>query len=113
MYLIDHNVPDSPSLISTVPEYLNQVDLEEERENQELIATQELAGGAAEARSIPLLLEKLSVPGQVPFYYCGGFAILSEAITNCESSYVCCSNSTPIQFTVPFLPFPTFARISF
>lgn len=76
---------DSLSLISTVPEYLNQVDLEEERENQELSATQELARGAAEARSIPLLLEKLSVPGQVPFYYCGGFTILSEAVTNCES----------------------------
>lgn len=87
--MIDHNVSDSPSSIYTIPAYLNQVDLEEERENQELSATQELARGAAEARSIPLLLEKLAVPGQVPFYYCGGFAILSEAVKSCESSYVC------------------------
>lgn len=86
MYLMDHNVSESLSLISIVPEYLSQVDLEEEREKQELSAMQELARGAPEARSIPLLLEKLSVPGQVPFYYCGGFAILSDAVTNCESS---------------------------
>lgn len=77
-----------PVFISIVSEYLNQVDLEEERENQELSAKTELAGGAAEARSVPLLLEKLLVPGQVPLYYCGGFAILSEAITNCEFSLV-------------------------
>lgn len=87
--MIDHDVSDSPSLFSTASEYLNQVDLQEERDTQELSARQELARGAAEARSIPLLLEKLSVPGQVPYYYCGGFAVLSEAVTNCESSYVC------------------------
>lgn len=87
--MIDRNLSDSLSLISTVPEYLYRVDLEEERENQELIATRELAGGAAEARSIPLMLKKLAAPGQVPLYYCGGVAILSEAITDCESPYVC------------------------
>lgn len=85
----DSRVSDSPYLISTLPEHLNQVDLEEERENQELSAMQELSEEAAGARTIPLLLEKLSAPGQGPFYYCGGFTILSKAITNCESSFVC------------------------
>uniref|UniRef100_H3C3R3 Tetratricopeptide repeat domain 12 n=1 Tax=Tetraodon nigroviridis TaxID=99883 RepID=H3C3R3_TETNG len=74
-----------PGQKNIVKEYLNQVDLQEERDNQELSARQELARGAAEARSIPLLLKKLSVPGQVPYYYCGGFAILSEAVGNCTS----------------------------
>lgn len=78
---------DTPSLLSTVPEYLNQVDLEE-RQNEELSAVQELSRGAAETGSIPLLLDKLSAPGREPYYYCGGFAILSEAITNSESPSV-------------------------
>lgn len=78
---------DPPFLLSTVPEHLNQVDLGE-RQNQELSAVQELSRGAAEATGIPLLLDKLSAPGQGPFYYCGGFTILAEAITNSESPSV-------------------------
>lgn len=86
-FFIDQNVSDPPSLLSTVPEHLNQVDLEE-RQDQELSAVQELSRGAAEVTRIPLLLDKLSAPGQQPFYYCGGFAILAEAVTNSESPSV-------------------------
>lgn len=78
---------DPPSLLSTVPEHLNQVDLGE-RQNQELSAVQESSRGAAEATRIPLLLDKLSAPGQEPFYYCGGFTILTEAVANSESPSV-------------------------
>ncbi|XP_029699293.1 tetratricopeptide repeat protein 12 isoform X1 [Takifugu rubripes] len=73
-----------PGKENLIKEHLNQVDLEE-RQNQELSAVQELSRGAAEAARIPLLLDKLSAPGQEPFYYCGGFTILAEAVTNSTS----------------------------
>lgn len=60
--------------------------MEEERERQELSAMQEFDKGDTEARHIPVLLEKLSVPGKIPFYYCGGFMILSQAVKDSECS---------------------------
>ncbi|XP_041797290.1 tetratricopeptide repeat protein 12 [Chelmon rostratus] len=64
-------------------EYLTQVHLEEERESQELNAMQKFDKGDGKATAVPQLLEKLSRPGQMPFYYCGGFKILSQAVTDC------------------------------
>nr|XP_046245406.1 tetratricopeptide repeat protein 12 isoform X2 [Scatophagus argus] len=66
-----------------IKEYLTQVDLEEERESQELHAMQEFDKGDVKATTVPQLLEKLSRPGHMPFYYYGGFEILSEAVTDC------------------------------
>lgn len=48
---------------------------------------QEFDRGDAKARTVPQLLEKLSRPGQMPFYYCGGFEILSQAVTECECTF--------------------------
>ncbi|XP_051254268.1 tetratricopeptide repeat protein 12 isoform X1 [Dicentrarchus labrax] len=63
--------------------YLTQVDLEEERESQEVNAMQEFDKGDGKATTVPQLLEKLSRPSQMSFYYCGGFEILSQAVTDC------------------------------
>lgn len=65
-------------------EYLTQVDLEAEKESQEMKAMQELDKQDGSAKIVPELLEKLSRPGQASFYYCGGFEILSQAVTDCE-----------------------------
>lgn len=61
--------------------------MEEEKESQEMSAMQEFDRGDAKARTVPQLLEKLSRPGQMPLYYCGGFEILSQAVTECECSF--------------------------
>ncbi len=68
-------------------EHLTEVDLEEKRESQEKIAMQEFDQGNGKATTVPQLLEKLSKPGQMPFYYCGGLMILSQALTDCECSF--------------------------
>lgn len=47
---------------------------------------QEFDGGDTKAKTVPQLLQKLSMSGQMPFYYCGGFEILSQAVTECECS---------------------------
>lgn len=47
-------------------------------------AMQELDKRDGNAKIVPELLEKLSSPGQASFYYCGGFEILSKAVTDCE-----------------------------
>uniref|UniRef100_A0A3Q3WLM9 Uncharacterized protein n=1 Tax=Mola mola TaxID=94237 RepID=A0A3Q3WLM9_MOLML len=75
-------------IVETEPrrEKMIKVDLEEERESQELRAIQEFDRGDVKARTVPLLLEKLSVPGQMPFYYSGGFVILSQAVTDTSQS---------------------------
>lgn len=62
------------------------MDLEEEKEGQETRAMQEFDSGDAKAKTVPQLLQKLSRPGQMPFYYCGGFEILSQAVIECECS---------------------------
>lgn len=67
-------------------EYLIQVDLEEERENQETNARQEFDKGELKAKTVPQLLEKLSSPGQMPLFYSGGLEILSQAVTDGEDS---------------------------
>ncbi|KAK2847216.1 hypothetical protein Q5P01_010215 [Channa striata] len=72
-----------PEKEKMVKEYLIQVDLEEERENQEMNARKEFDEGEGEAIIVPQLLEKLSKPGQMPFYYCGGLEILTRAISDC------------------------------
>ncbi|XP_070826938.1 tetratricopeptide repeat protein 12 [Chaetodon trifascialis] len=72
-----------PGREKIVKGYLTQVDLEEERESQEMNAIQKFDKGDGKAIAVPQLLEKLSRPGQMPFYYCGGFEILSQAVTDC------------------------------
>lgn len=84
--MLDQSLLDLPLYVLRA-EYLIHVDLEEERESQELRAIQEFDRGDVKARTVPLLLEKLSVPGQMPFYYSGGFVILSQAVTDCECSF--------------------------
>ncbi|TKS81039.1 Tetratricopeptide repeat protein 12 [Collichthys lucidus] len=64
-------------------EYLTQVDLEEERESQEMNAMQRFDKGDEKATTVLHLLEKLSKAEQMPLYYCGGFEILSQAVTDC------------------------------
>uniref|UniRef100_A0A3P8SYF3 Tetratricopeptide repeat domain 12 n=1 Tax=Amphiprion percula TaxID=161767 RepID=A0A3P8SYF3_AMPPE len=63
-------------------EYLTQVDLEEERDSQEMNAKQEFDKAERTATIVPQLLEKLSRPGQMPLFYCGGLELLSQAITD-------------------------------
>ncbi|XP_047449271.1 tetratricopeptide repeat protein 12 isoform X2 [Mugil cephalus] len=72
-----------PVKMEMVKEYLSRVDLEEERERQEINARQEFDKGERKATAVPQLLEKLSVPDQMPLYYCGGLEILSQALTDC------------------------------
>lgn len=64
--------------------YLEQVDLEEEKDGQEASAMEEFHGGDADAQTVPHLLEKLSAPGRVPSYYRGGVEILTRALAGCE-----------------------------
>ncbi|XP_029027046.1 tetratricopeptide repeat protein 12 [Betta splendens] len=64
-------------------EYLIQVDLEEDRETQEMNARKTFEKGEGNSTTVPLLLEKLSSPGQMPLFYCGGLEILSHTITDC------------------------------
>ncbi|XP_076002007.1 tetratricopeptide repeat protein 12 [Genypterus blacodes] len=64
-------------------EYLTQVGLEEERENQERSAMEEFVRGEVKAATVPELLEKLSRPMLKPFYYRGGLELLSRAVTDC------------------------------
>uniref|UniRef100_A0A3P8SZF2 Tetratricopeptide repeat domain 12 n=1 Tax=Amphiprion percula TaxID=161767 RepID=A0A3P8SZF2_AMPPE len=67
--------------------YLTQVDLEEERDSQEMNAKQEFDKAERTATIVPQLLEKLSRPGQMPLFYCGGLELLSQAITDSECSF--------------------------
>ncbi|XP_039987323.1 tetratricopeptide repeat protein 12 isoform X2 [Xiphias gladius] len=66
-----------------VKEYLTQVDLEEEKESQEMNARREFDKGEGKATTVPQLLEKLSRPGQPPFFYSRGLEILLQAVTDC------------------------------
>ncbi|KAM6987401.1 tetratricopeptide repeat protein 12 [Tautogolabrus adspersus] len=63
-------------------EHLTQVNLEEEKESQELKAMQEFDKGEGKERTVPELLEKLSKPGQMALYYCGELDILSQEVTD-------------------------------
>ncbi|XP_030008216.1 tetratricopeptide repeat protein 12 isoform X2 [Sphaeramia orbicularis] len=72
-----------PGREKMVKEYLIQVDLEEEREIQEKSAQQDFNKGKEETTRVPQLLEKLSSPGHMPLYYCGGLEILSKVVTDC------------------------------
>ncbi|XP_068575528.1 tetratricopeptide repeat protein 12 [Cebidichthys violaceus] len=74
-----------PVMEKMVKEYLTQVDLEERRESQEMNARQEFDKGEGNDTRVPQLLEKLSRPGQIPLYYCGGLEILSQAVTDCAA----------------------------
>ncbi|XP_067362822.1 tetratricopeptide repeat protein 12 isoform X2 [Channa argus] len=74
-----------PGKEKMVKEYLTQVDLEEERESQEINARKEFDKGEGKAITVPQLLEKLSKPCQMPFYYCGGLEILTQAISDCTT----------------------------
>ncbi|XP_056467384.1 tetratricopeptide repeat protein 12 [Gadus chalcogrammus] len=72
-----------PERRKMVNEYLTQLEWEEERERQELSATEEFDRGGQKASTVPQLLDKLSRPNQSPLYYCGGLELLSKAITDC------------------------------
>ncbi|KAE8277721.1 Tetratricopeptide repeat protein 12 [Larimichthys crocea] len=72
-----------PGKEKMVKEYLTQVDLEEERDSQEMNAMQRFDKGDEKATTVLHLLEKLSKAEQMPLYYCGGFEILSQAVTDC------------------------------
>ncbi|XP_056229178.1 tetratricopeptide repeat protein 12 isoform X2 [Seriola aureovittata] len=72
-----------PGREKMVKEYLIQVDLEAERENQEMNAREEFDKGEVKARTVPQLLEKLSRPGQMPLFYRGGLELLLQAVTDC------------------------------
>uniref|UniRef100_A0A3B5AYN8 Uncharacterized protein n=1 Tax=Stegastes partitus TaxID=144197 RepID=A0A3B5AYN8_9TELE len=101
----------SSTLFSTLflfVEYLTQVDLEEERESQEMNAIQEFDKGERKATTVPQLLEKLSRPGQMPLYYCGGLEFLSQAITDCE----CSIGRSFVQLCSSNLFVPTFSSIT-
>ncbi|XP_043976544.1 tetratricopeptide repeat protein 12 [Gambusia affinis] len=72
-----------PGKENVVKEYLDLVDLEEEKDSQETDAKEQLDKGERKATAIPQILEKLSRPGQMPLYYCGGLESLSQAVTDC------------------------------
>ncbi|KAG7238713.1 hypothetical protein INR49_031229 [Caranx melampygus] len=83
-----------------VKEYQIQVDLEEERENQETNARQEFDKGEVKARTVPLLLENLSRPGQTPLFYCGGLEILLQAVTDDENQKMLMTCPVATQATI-------------
>ncbi|XP_034404847.1 tetratricopeptide repeat protein 12 [Cyclopterus lumpus] len=74
-----------PLMEKMVKEYLDQVNLEEGRENQEMNARQEFDKGEGNGPRVPQLLEKFSRPGQIPLYYSGGLEILAQAVTDCTA----------------------------
>ncbi|XP_030600535.1 tetratricopeptide repeat protein 12 isoform X2 [Archocentrus centrarchus] len=71
-----------PGTEKMVKEYLTQVDLEKEKETQEIKASGEFDKGERKATIVVELLEKLSNPSQIALYYCGGLEILSQALTD-------------------------------
>jgi len=81
-----HFLSLSSRLCFLLAEYLDQTDLEEGRENQETNARQEFVKGEGNGPRVLQLLESFSRPGQIPLYYSGGLELLSQAVTDCESS---------------------------
>ncbi|XP_061682610.1 tetratricopeptide repeat protein 12-like isoform X5 [Syngnathoides biaculeatus] len=73
-----------PQMEKMAKEYLTKMDLDEKKESQELNARQDFDKGVEKAKLIPLLLEKLTEPGQMLLYYCGILEILSQAVTDCS-----------------------------
>uniref|UniRef100_A0A8C9YEE6 Uncharacterized protein n=1 Tax=Sander lucioperca TaxID=283035 RepID=A0A8C9YEE6_SANLU len=99
-----------PAREKMVKEHLTQVHLEEVRASQEMNAMQEFDKGEANATKVPQLLEKLSRPGQIPLYYCGGLEILSQAVTDCKCSF---GRSLFLQLSFSFNLFvPTLTSIT-
>lgn len=82
------------------------MDLEEKKESQEMIARQEFDKGEGQGTTVPQLLEKLSRPGQIPLYYCGGLEILSQAVTDCECSFGRCFVQLPFSSNLFVMLFP-------
>lgn len=78
---------DFPHPSFSLVEYLDLVDSEEKREIEEMSARQDLNKGERKATVVLQLLEKLSKPAQMPFYYCGGLEVLSQIVTDCEYSF--------------------------
>lgn len=72
-----------PGKENMIKEYLLQVELEEERNIQEKNAQRDFDRGEEMATAVPQLLEKLSRPGHMPLYYCGGLKCLTQAVSNC------------------------------
>uniref|UniRef100_A0A3B5M0E6 Uncharacterized protein n=1 Tax=Xiphophorus couchianus TaxID=32473 RepID=A0A3B5M0E6_9TELE len=84
--IIPHYIQSHPITLIVALKYLDLVDLEEEKDSQETDAKKQLDEGERKATAVPQLLEKLSRPGQMPLYYCGGLESLSQAVTDCECS---------------------------
>ncbi|KAG7479673.1 tetratricopeptide repeat protein 12 [Solea senegalensis] len=76
-----------PGRETMMKEYLTRVDLEEKRETQEMNAKQEFDKGEGKGTAVPQLLEKLSRPGQIPLFYCGGLQILLETVIDLPFSW--------------------------
>lgn len=87
--------------VSCDAEYLTKVALEENKEIEEMRARRDFDKGLGKATMVPQLLEKLSIPRQMPLHYCGGLEILSQAVTDCE----CCLGRCVVSFSSnPFVP---------
>ncbi|KAM8927219.1 tetratricopeptide repeat protein 12 [Pelodytes ibericus] len=63
--------------------YLNKVDSQERKDNQEQKAQEEFEAGRESAVTVIQLLQKLSKADQIPLYYSGGIKLLSEVIKDC------------------------------
>ncbi|KAG7513873.1 tetratricopeptide repeat protein 12 [Solea senegalensis] len=71
-----------PGRKKMVEEHVTQVDMEEERETQEVNAKHEFDKGERKGTAVPEVLKKLSKPGQMTLFYCGGLQILLEAVSD-------------------------------
>lgn len=60
------------------------MDLEEKKALQEETALRELNDRQERAMAIPDLLTKLDRPSEHNLYYCGGVALLAQAVTDSE-----------------------------
>ncbi|XP_033833034.1 tetratricopeptide repeat protein 12 [Periophthalmus magnuspinnatus] len=71
-----------PAKKNMIKEYLLQVDLNEKRDIQENSAQQDFDMGEEKAIAVSQLLEKLSMPGGGPRWFCGALKCLTHTVTN-------------------------------
>ncbi|XP_038609920.1 LOW QUALITY PROTEIN: tetratricopeptide repeat protein 12 [Tachyglossus aculeatus] len=73
----------NPSLEKQVAGYLEHVALQEKAALQEQEAQEELASGKSMAVATKTLLQTLTQPDQLPFFYAGGTEALAELMRDC------------------------------
>ncbi|XP_068936898.1 tetratricopeptide repeat protein 12 isoform X2 [Petaurus breviceps papuanus] len=73
----------NPKLQTQVNDSLNKVDQREKAELQERLALQALESGKEAAVTTRNLLQALSKPDQIPFFYTGGIQLLTELMKDC------------------------------